>query len=107
MLVLAIVDAWSLRLGAGTFGKTGGSADGHRGPGRPVPGAQPADTTANPETKAINLLQRHFGPKNLELDTTWAGDMRYVRTWEGWAYLATVIDLASRRVVGWAIADHM
>lgn len=30
-----------------------------------------------------------------------------IRTWEGWAYLATVIDLASRRVVGWAIADHM
>jgi hypothetical protein len=28
-------------------------------------------------------------------------------TWEGWAYLATVIDLASRRVVGWALADHM
>jgi transposase InsO family protein len=31
----------------------------------------------------------------------------YVRTWEGWAYLATVIDLASRKVVGWAMADHM
>jgi transposase InsO family protein len=30
-----------------------------------------------------------------------------VRTWQGWAYLATVIDLASRRVVGWAMADHM
>jgi transposase InsO family protein len=31
----------------------------------------------------------------------------YIRTWEGWAYLATVIDLASRRVVGWAMADNM
>jgi putative transposase len=31
----------------------------------------------------------------------------YVRTWEGWLYLASVIDLASRRVVGWAMADHM
>jgi hypothetical protein len=30
-----------------------------------------------------------------------------VRTWEGWAYLATVMDLASRRIVGWAIGDHM
>ncbi len=30
-----------------------------------------------------------------------------MRTWEGWLYLATVIDLASRRVVGWAMADHM
>ena len=35
------------------------------------------------------------------------GDITYVWTWEGWAYLATVIDLATRRVVGWAIADHM
>jgi transposase InsO family protein len=31
----------------------------------------------------------------------------YIATWEGWGYLATVIDLASRRVVGWALADHM
>jgi putative transposase len=31
----------------------------------------------------------------------------YVRAMEGWAYLATVIDLASRKVVGWAMADHM
>ena len=31
----------------------------------------------------------------------------YINTWEGWLYLATVIDLASRRVVGWATADHM
>jgi transposase InsO family protein len=30
-----------------------------------------------------------------------------IRGWEGWAYLATVIDLSSRRVVGWALADHM
>ena len=31
----------------------------------------------------------------------------YLRTWEGWLYLATVIDAHSRRVIGWAIADHM
>ncbi len=64
-------------------------------------------TFADPEAKALNLLARNFGPENLTLDTTWAGDVTYVRTWEGWAYLATVIDLASRRVVGWAMADHM
>jgi putative transposase len=64
-------------------------------------------TFADPKARALNLLARNFGPENLTLDTTWAGDITYVRTWEGWAYLATVIDLASRRVVGWAMADHM
>ena len=53
------------------------------------------------------MLARHFGPENMAVDTTWAGDITYVRTWEGWAYLASVMDLASRRIVGWAIADHM
>jgi putative transposase len=37
----------------------------------------------------------------------WCGDITYVKTWDGWAYLATVIDLHSRAVVGWAIADHL
>jgi putative transposase len=64
-------------------------------------------TIPDPEAKALNLLARHFGPETLVVDTCWAGDITYVRTWEGWAYLATVIDLASRRVVGWALADHM
>jgi transposase InsO family protein len=41
------------------------------------------------------------------LDTRWCGDITYVHTWQGWLYLATVIDLASRRVVGWATADHL
>lgn len=40
-------------------------------------------------------------------NTKWAGDITYIKTWNGWAYLATVIDLYSRKVVGWAIADHM
>lgn len=37
----------------------------------------------------------------------WCGDITYVKTWEGWAYVATVIDLHSRKIVGYAIADHM
>ena len=41
------------------------------------------------------------------LNAVWVGDITYQRTWEGWLYLATVIDAHSRRVVGWAIADHM
>jgi len=37
----------------------------------------------------------------------WVGDITYLRTWEGWLYLATVIDAHSRRVIGWAIDEHM
>ena len=40
-------------------------------------------------------------------DEKWCGDITYVKTWDGWAYLATVIDLHSRKLIGWAIADHM
>ena len=57
--------------------------------------------------QANDLLGRSFRPGNLELDRAWVGDITYLRTWEGWAYLATVIDLASRRVVGFAVANHM
>jgi transposase InsO family protein len=35
------------------------------------------------------------------------GDIMYIHTWEGWLYLATVIDCHSKRVVGWSMADHM
>jgi putative transposase len=41
------------------------------------------------------------------LNAVWVGDITYLRTWEGWLYLATVIDAHSRRVIGWSIADHM
>jgi transposase InsO family protein len=41
------------------------------------------------------------------VDTRWCDDITYINTWESWLYLATVIDLASRRVAGWAVADHL
>ena len=41
------------------------------------------------------------------LNRIWVGDITYLRTWEGWLYLATVIDAHSRRVIGWAIDEHM
>jgi len=64
-------------------------------------------TVADPAAEAArDLIQRHFGPC-AEMDRRYVGDITYIATWEGWAYLATVIDLASRRVVGWALADHM
>jgi transposase InsO family protein len=65
-------------------------------------------TIADPdaESRALDLVKRVFGT-DTRLDARWCGDITYIRTWEGWAYLATVIDLASRKVVGWALADHM
>jgi putative transposase len=64
-------------------------------------------TVADPDAEAArDLIGRHFGPCE-EMDRRYVGDITYIATWEGWSYLATVIDLASRRVVGWALADHM
>ncbi len=54
---------------------------------------------------APDLIGRDFTAP--QRDARWCGDITYVRTWIGWAYLATVIDLHSRAVVGWAVADHM
>jgi len=64
-------------------------------------------TIADPAAeRARDLIQRDFAPRP-GTDRRYAGDITYIMTWEGWAYLATVIDLSSRRVVGWALADHM
>jgi transposase InsO family protein len=41
------------------------------------------------------------------VNTRWCGDITYIPTWEGWLYLATVIDIASRRVVGFALAEQL
>jgi putative transposase len=54
---------------------------------------------------AANLVRRHFDVD--EPNRVWVADITYVWTWEGWLYLAAVVDLFSRRVVGWATADHM
>jgi putative transposase len=54
---------------------------------------------------ADNLLAREFYPD--KPDTVWAADITYVPTAEGWVYLAAVLDLCSRQVVGWATADHL
>ncbi|MFD9271266.1 IS3 family transposase [Streptomyces goshikiensis] len=54
-----------------------------------------------------DLVLRDFEPDPAAVDTRWCGDITYIATDEGWLYLATVIDIASRRVVGWATADHL
>jgi transposase InsO family protein len=54
---------------------------------------------------ASDLVGRDFNPT--EPNRTWVGDITYLRTAEGWLFLATVIDLFSRRVIGWSVANHM
>jgi transposase InsO family protein len=54
---------------------------------------------------APNLLGRDF--EAAAPDRVWLADLTYIRTAEGWLYLAVVLDLFSRRVVGWAMADHL
>ncbi|MFC5096839.1 IS3 family transposase [Amycolatopsis plumensis] len=54
-----------------------------------------------------DLITRDFTCHPENINTRWCGDITYIPTGEGWLYLATVIDIASRKVVGWATADHL
>jgi putative transposase len=56
---------------------------------------------------APNLLNREFDVNGVALNRVWVSDITYVPTREGWLYLAVVLDLASRRVVGWAMQDTL
>jgi transposase InsO family protein len=56
-------------------------------------------------TGLVDLVDRAFVPG--AANELWYGDITYIYANSGWAYLATVIDGYSRRVVGWAVADHM
>jgi len=67
---------------------------------------RPRTTVADPAAApAPNRVQREFNP--LAPDRLWLADITYVPTEEGWLYLAAVLDAFSRRVVGWAMADHL
>jgi transposase InsO family protein len=54
-----------------------------------------------------DLIGRDFAVNAAAVNTRWCGDITYLPTWEGWLYLATVIDIASRRVVGFALAERL
>jgi putative transposase len=62
-------------------------------------------TVADPSTQAQDLVNRQFRPATS--NSLWVADITYVRTWDGWLYLAVILDAYSRRVVGWALADHL
>ncbi|WP_138908792.1 IS3 family transposase [Streptomyces chryseus] len=66
--------------------------------------------TTLPDPRAAarpDLVGRDFAPDAAALDIRWCGDITCIPTDQGWLYLATVIDIASRRVVGWATAGHL
>ncbi len=66
----------------------------------------PKTTVANPEHPVFeNCLDRDFEAQ--QPDEKWMVDITYIDTHEGWLYLAGVLDLYSRRIVGLAMADHM
>jgi putative transposase len=64
-------------------------------------------TTASDHAKpvAANVLDRRF--QQSEADRAWVSDITYIATGEGWLYLAAVLDLASRRIVGWSMSERM
>lgn len=63
-------------------------------------------TLPGPDTAPVpDLIGRSFTAA--EPNQKWCGDITYIKTWQGWAYLATIIDLHSRSVVGWALDTHM
>ena len=73
--------------------------------GNPVKKFKRTTDSTHGRPVAKNLVKRNFtadGPNQL-----WVADISYVWTWEGFIYLAVIVDVFSRRVVGWAIDDHM
>ncbi len=66
---------------------------------------RPRYRVGKPSLVAPNQLQRQF--QHNDPDQAWLTDITYVRTYEGWLYLAVVLDLHSRAVVGWSMGSRM
>jgi transposase InsO family protein len=62
-------------------------------------------TVPDPTAPVADLVRRQFRPR--APDQVWLADISYIRTWEGWLYLAVILDAYSRNVIGWAFADHL
>ena len=67
-------------------------------------GRKPRFYAGTAHTAAANTLDRQFDVE--QPDTVWGCDFTFIKTHEGWMYLAVVIDLFSRQVVGWAMRDR-
>jgi len=60
---------------------------------------------SKPAAAIPDLVKRNFDV--IRPNKVWVTDITYIRTWEGWLYLAVVMDLFSRRIVGWAVASTL
>ncbi|MEU8143015.1 IS3 family transposase [Nonomuraea sp. NPDC048901] len=65
---------------------------------------RPVTTDADEHHRIPDLVERDFTAE--APGTKFVGDITYIPTWEGFLYLATVIDCCTKKVVGWAMADH-
>lgn len=65
----------------------------------------PRTSDGRADAPSPNLLLDQ--PLPTQLNRVWAGDITFIPTAAGWLYLAVVIDLSSRKIVGWALADHL
>jgi transposase InsO family protein len=72
---------------------------------RPLRRSVKTTDSSHPLPVASNLLERKFCVE--EPNTRWSADITYLWTGEGWLYLAVVLDLYSRRVVGWSLQDTL
>jgi putative transposase len=61
----------------------------------------PRSLSGRPSIVAPNILNREFTVA--QPDAAWVTDITYIRTWQGWLYLAVVVDLYSRMIVGWSM----
>lgn len=61
----------------------------------------PRKVYGRPSIVSANRLERQFTVE--QPDRAWVTDITYIRTWQGWLYLAVVIDLYSRKVIGWSM----
>ena len=66
---------------------------------------RPGKYGGKPPVAAPNLLERRFNVT--EPNKVWVTDITYIRTYEGWLYLAVVLDLFSRQVIGWSMKPQM
>lgn len=65
----------------------------------------PRRIAGRPSILAPNKLAREFRVE--EPNTAWVSDITYIRTWQGWLYLAVIVDLYSRKVVGWSMKPSL